>query len=222
MKKRLFLFIVTFSLILSAQLQVFGAADEQLVNTLAQKTYYTKMIFNGSNSNWDCSYVVKAPVSESEQYCPKVKVILTPKFTWEAGVARKFKLHIHTTNGCIINEKALKNNESIVINANSPLPAATEKISVKVDWGFATKDVIELSNVVPENVISPRQAFESFIDAYYRAHQIYPTEKYTFDIEFYDKIYWLISFDDHDNIGGGGGAAINAFTGQVDGIKEEE
>lgn len=60
------------------------------------------------------------------------------------------------------------------------------------------------------------------LEVFYRAYGEYPSEEYTFHVEYRDNQYWLVIIDDHDGIGGFGYVTVDAFTGEAGDLKEDE
>jgi hypothetical protein len=198
--------------------------DEALVKTLLQNTYATSMIFKGSNQNWDCSLTVLEKIEKANdepENSPQVHVILYPKFTWETYITRMYKYLIHSSNGCSMAYQWLKTGEYINQNADRPIPSVLDKVTAQIIRGLKT-DLIEMSNKVPVDIISPEEALRVALGVYRATYGSYPTEKFSFYLEFRDSQYWLVSFDDNDGIGGRGYLLVNAYTGDADEIKEDE
>lgn len=215
MKKQFLTLIVLIAVIFSVCGQVFGAADEALVNSFLEKTYYEQMIFKGSNANWICKYVVNTPVNPSVKYCPKIQVTLTPRTTWTSGALRIASVHIHTSNGCIKTTRYLKSGENITLEVTSPIPEADETFPIFIDWCGKT-DLIEMSNTVPTNVVSPQQAFQAYLEYFYSKNQSYPDPQYTFEIirVAFVRPMWAIYYDNGN--GQTGYEVVDGLTGRVD------
>lgn len=229
--KKFFRFIglsfLLLSLLLSFSSGTFAAPDEELVNTFLQNTYATSMIFEGVSQNWNCSFIVKQAIAKNSmgiENVPKVTVIITPRFTWERGPIWAFNVKIHTSNGAIVGTYGLMSGQSISLNTNAPVPEPSETILVEISGGPNGDELIKLSNIVPRHfgMVTPEEALRTTLDVFYKTYGEYPTKNYTFDIVFYDKIYWLVSIDDNDGIGGLSHLLINAYTGVASEIKEDE
>jgi len=234
MKK--FFSIVIFSLICFSCLQISNfplhatkvtgsipIPDEALVKKFLQKTYATTMIFEGSNQNWDCSYTVFQTILKNnpeEDSCPKIKVSLSPKFSFNN--LRKYNYRFHTTHGCIWGEKWLEsNNQWISFETHAPIPENNEKIILEIIENNK-KESFKLSNVIPPNIVTFEEALRTTLKVYYQTYGFYPTSEFTFEIQFLNYVYWLITIDDHNGIGGLAYLTINAFTGEAGAIREDE
>ncbi len=235
MKKHLLLFSSLLLLITGLQLNtsqvnasnyVIPPPDETLVKYFLQQTYATEMLFEGSNQNWDSSYTVSKVIlstnnSHQEGFCPRVKIVFVPKATSNNNEARKYQFKLHTTNGCLSKEKWLFPNEFFSITVNAPIATPKEYVLAEVVEN-SQKESINLSNTIPSNIISPEQALRTTFMVYYQTYGCYPTKEFTFELTFFNYVYWLVTIDDHDGIGGLAYLTINAFTGKADAIREDE
>jgi hypothetical protein len=213
-----------YSTVRAQDAQTLFPPDEDLVKTLLQNTCVTSMIFKGSNQNWNCSMTILEKVenrNDQPDNIAQVNLTLSPKFTWESYIARMFKYLIHTSNGCYLGSQWLKNGEYIKLNSDKPIPASTDKPIAQIVRGLQV-DSIELSNLVPQNIISPDQALRATLKVFMATYGCYPTKNYSFFIEFKDPQSWMVSFDDNDGIGGRGYLLVNAYTGAAGEIKEDE
>lgn len=147
--------------------------------------------------------------------------MINPKFSWGQYIIRKYRYQFHSSNGCILDEQWLESGQNIVSDTNAPLPIPNEKLKVQMIRG-TTKEEFEISNTITTNVITPEQALRKTLEVYYHTYGEYPTEKFTFYIDFRDNTYWLVSFDDNDGIGGQGYLLIDAFNGEAGDIKVDE
>jgi hypothetical protein len=197
--------------------------DETLIETILQKTYATVMIFSGSDANWACVYTVWDTVSDNPDApgLPKIKVVILPQFTYSKYYIHRFNYVITTSRGELRGEKWLRSKESFMVEACGPVPTVDEVIKVVVEEWYQS-DCFEIANIIPEGIISPEQAFRKTFAIYYRTYGAYPTADFTFKIEFYDREYWLVSWDDNDGVGGESFLLVNAFTGEAGDIKEDE
>lgn len=198
--------------------------DEELVKALLRNTYVTSMIFRGSNQNWTCSMTIleKAEKPDDKQdKIAQVNLTMSPKFTWESYISRMYKYLVHTSNGCYLGFQWLKNGEYIKLNSDKPIPASSDKPIAQIIRGLQV-DSIELSNLVPKNIISPDQALRATLKIFMSTYGCYPTKNYSFFIEFRDSQFWLVSFDDNDGIGGRGYLLVDAYSGAAGEIKEDE
>jgi hypothetical protein len=231
LKEKLFTISVLLSLVLGLNCFVAGAAqatgvtgpDEAVVASLLQKTYTTTKLFAGGNKNWDCSYKIVDTVAASSaptSITNRMKFLLTPLSLCKY-YTRCFEYSVQTSRGKFSGEQWFKAGDLIRIEANTPIPAARESLTVHIcEW--SNEEVFYLFNVIPLNAISPEQAFRKTFEVYYATHGLYPTAKFSFEIEFYDQTYWLVTFDDNDGIGGQSYLLIDALTGEAGEIKEDE
>jgi hypothetical protein len=231
LKKKLLTISVLLSLVLGLNRFVAGAAqttgatgpDEAVVASLLQKTYTTTKLFTGGNKNWDCSYKVVDTVAASSAPASttnRMKFVLTPLKLCKY-YTRCFEYSVHTSRGKFSGEQWFKADDLIRIEANTPIPAARESLTVQIcEW--SNEEVFYLFNVIPSNAISPERALRQTFEVYHATYGIYPTAKFTFEIEFYDQTYWLVTFDDNDGIGGQSYLLIDALTGEAGEIKEDE
>jgi hypothetical protein len=212
------------STVTAQETQIPPPPDEAMINSFLQNTYATSMIFKGSNQNWDCSLTVlnklEAKNDELEK-SPQVIVMLCPKFTWESYITRLYEYMIHTSNGCYHDYQWIKSGEYIYLNTDNPVPTSAEKITAQIIRGSA-EDIIEMNNRIPLDVISPKDALRILLEVYRDTYGSYPTDSFSFYVEFREPQYWIVSFDDNDGIGGRGYLLINAYTGDAGDIREDE
>ncbi|HEY8464304.1 MAG TPA: hypothetical protein VIM29_09840 [Bacillota bacterium] len=199
--------------------------DEGVIQTLLQKTLVTKMIFEGGNENWSCTYKVVDTIIKSGVVVEPVpnKFVLIPKLLENAyyDYTRKFSFFVSYSKAQFSGEHWLKTGEEFIVESNAPAPDPRESIQVKVvEWGKEEQFI--LVNIIPANAITPETALRKALEVYYRTYGIYPTADFTFTIEYYDQQYWLVSYDDNDGIGGKGVLLVDAFTGEPGEIKEDE
>jgi hypothetical protein len=198
--------------------------DEALVKNVLQNTYATSMIFKGSNQNWDCTLTVltKLETETNEPENPtRIITMLYPKFTWESYITRLYEYQITTSNGYYHDYQWLKSGEYIYLNTDNPVPQSTEKITAQIIRG-ATTDLIAMNNRIPLNIISPERALRVMLEVFRTTYGTYPTDSFSFYIEFREPQYWIVSFDDNDGIGGRGYLLVNAYTGDAAEIREDE
>jgi hypothetical protein len=212
------------SIVMAQDMPMTPPPDAALVKTLLQNTQVTTMTFKGSNQNWDCSLTVLEKLETVDNELvnwPKVKIILYPKFTWETYIIRMYEYLITTSNGSAYGYEWLKSGKYITLNTDGPIPESAETITVQITRGKKT-DSIEMRNKIPLNIISPEKAFRVTLGVFRATYGSYPTEKFSFYIEFRDSQYWVVSFDNNEGIGGRGYLLVNAYTGDAGDIKEDE
>jgi hypothetical protein len=232
--KKLFLLVVLQTIAMMAAFGSAGAAlagentmepagDVAVINAILAKTYATTIIFTGGNEKWDCSYTVRESLSPGagRSGSPRVKVVLTPKVAYYKYCIRHFNYLITTSKGYLAGAKWLRSGKSITLETDRPIPQNDETIGVYLSkWHQTTFFTIKSS--IPDGTISPRQAFCKAWAVYFDTYGTYPTTLFTFRIEFIDRKYWLVSWDDNDGIGGESFLLVNAFTGEAGAIKVDE
>ncbi len=233
MKKNFFITLYSLICLISLQLLItpingadsdyLPVPDEALVKNFLQKTYATTMIFEGSNPNWDCSYTLMETIlktNHEDGFCPKIKISLRPKFSF--NTPHKYRYRFHTIHGCILGERwLLSNNEAITFETYAPIPENNEKIPVEIIENNK-KESFKLANVIPPNTLSFEEALRKTLTIYYQTYGYYPDNQFTFEIQFLNYVYWLVTIDDHDGIGGLSYLTINVFTGEASEIRTDE
>jgi hypothetical protein len=196
------------------------------LNEILQRTYATEMCFKGESQNWTANFIVEKKVMSIENKDTNIKISVFPKKNKDNDTTPigKVQYLIETSNGKISGEKDLLENMSINIDKNTDCPLKNEKIKINIIWQ-GKKEIIELSNIIPDNVISPEQAFRNALNLFYKTFKHSPPINYSFFIAYdmQGRNYWQVSFDDNDGIGGKSYIYVDAITGKVgDNIVNDE
>jgi hypothetical protein len=201
-------------------------AAEAVIADQLQKTYTTTMLFTGGNDNWDCTYRMVDTIAASsavESPTRRMQFVLNPLLLDSKyyTYTRFFKYSVQVSRGKFSGEQYLKTGQVLRIEGSTPFPFASEKVAVQIrEW--YNEESFYLTNLIPADAITPEQALRKTFEVYYATYGRYPTANFTFEIEFYGQTDWLVTFDDHDGIGGRGYLLIDAFTGEAQAIKEDE
>lgn len=198
----------------------------KIVNEILQRTYATEMCFKGESQNWTANFIVEKKVMPVENKDNNIKISVFPKKRKgnDTTPIGKVQYLIETSNEKISGEKELFGNMYINIDKNTNAPLKNEKIKISITWQ-GKKEIIELSNIIPDDVISPEQAFRNAIKLFYETFKHYPPINYSFFIAYdmQGRNYWQVSFDDNDGIGGKSYICVDAITGKVgDNIVSDE
>jgi hypothetical protein len=205
------------------------AETTNVVNGVTVKYLYEqsiKMLFEGDSMNWTGSYAVEEIIDESGNVDTSIKVVLDPK---KDKITRWINYEITTSNGVIKGSEWLIFSESLVYEADEPLPNKDDKIEVKIKQGDLTEifylectSYEELTPTGAEDItVTAQRAVELLMEVYFNIYGVEMPSTYTVYVEYLDG-EWVVSYDDNDGIGGKAYLTIDAKTAETSDIKVEE
>jgi hypothetical protein len=230
-----FLSIIALSILLISTNTVYSANSEmnrdkksvptielntKAFETIQEKTYATNMQFNGESSTWTAQCNVSKIIKETiNKY--KVNICISPKVFCEEPDAKYTSYSILSKNGCLSGKLTLNPNDIIELETDNFIPLADESITIIITQSDKTETII-LTNTFPNSIIPAKQALENVFLYYKSIFGRFPTCNFSFSVSLLDNMYWIVSFDDNDGIGGQTYVTVNASTGEIIDMKTDE
>lgn len=198
--------------------------NEAYLKRVLAKTMATQESFVGESNNWN-AYLKVNRTLETGAYGSigtEISFQLRPKETWSQEILKKAQYVVTTDTFSFSGNQWLTPRDAITMNfgTNLPMPKVVQ-VSVEVGLTRYPIEVFTLTSLIPDNIISAKQALINAFELFHRVYGIYPPEVYEFEVVYYDG-YWNVVLEDNDGIGGVTSIAVDAYTGFCSDIREEE